>query len=186
MDLLAGRFGLPMAGIAIGPSRHSSVSKRGSTRWVRVGTAGVRRPAEPYGPGGPGPCSMPTGPRQSTRGLHQHSGGAPQSLDGPPQSHGGQERAGPALASVALWIQPRGGHDAVIGERDGRVVIRLQAPPVDGAANAALIRFLVRGLGCPARAGQLLRGERGRRKWVAVEGIGAAELRRRLLALRER
>ena len=64
------------------------------------------------------------------------------------------------------------------------MAIRLQAPPVDGAANAALIRFLARSLGCPARSVQLLRGERGRRKLVAVEGMAADELRRRLLALR--
>lgn len=62
------------------------------------------------------------------------------------------------------------------------VAIRLQAPPVDGAANAALIRFLARRLGCPASSVRLLRGEKGRRKWVAIEGLTAAELRGRLLA----
>jgi hypothetical protein len=47
-------------------------------------------------------------------------------------------------AAVALWIQPRAARDAVIGEREDMVAIRLQAPPVDGAANAALLRFLAR------------------------------------------
>lgn len=86
---------------------------------------------------------------------------------------------GPALP---LWIQPRAASDAVMGERQDMVVIRLQAPPVDGAANAALIRFLARRLSCPAASVRLLRGQRGRRKWVAVEGLTAAELRLRLLA----
>ena len=54
---------------------------------------------------------------------------------------------------------------------------------MDGAANAALVRFLARRLGCPASAVRLLRGERGRRKWVEVDGFLAAELRRRLLGL---
>ena len=63
------------------------------------------------------------------------------------------------------------------------VAIRLQAPPVDGAANAALLRFLARALGCPTTSVQLLRGERSRCKWVAVEDIPAAEVKRRLLAL---
>jgi uncharacterized protein (TIGR00251 family) len=85
--------------------------------------------------------------------------------------------------ALPLWIQPRAAKDALVGERDGMVVIRLQAPPVDGAANAALIRFLARRLGCPASAVRLLRGERGRRKWVEVDGFSAAELRRRLLEL---
>jgi uncharacterized protein (TIGR00251 family) len=86
-------------------------------------------------------------------------------------------------AAVELWIQPRASREAVIGERDGRVAIRLQAPPVEGAANSALIRFLARSLGCPASAVRLLRGHRGRRKLVAVAGLSAAELRGRLLAL---
>lgn len=88
-----------------------------------------------------------------------------------------------STTALPLWIQPRAASDAVVGERQDMVAIRLQAPPVDGAANAALIRFLARQLGCSAAAVHLLRGERGRRKWVAVEGLTAAELRRRLLGL---
>ena len=92
--------------------------------------------------------------------------------------------ATPPASGVPLWIQPRAACDAVVGEHDGMVAIRLQAPPVDGAANAALIRFLARGLGCARADVQLLRGQGGRRKWVAVRGMEAGELRRRLLALR--
>lgn len=84
-------------------------------------------------------------------------------------------------AALPLWIQPRAASDAVVGERQEMVAIRLQAPPVDGAANAALIRFLARRLGCPTAAVRLLHGERGRHKWVAVEGLTVAELRSRLL-----
>lgn len=86
-------------------------------------------------------------------------------------------------AGLALWIQPRACADAVIGERDGLVAIRLQAPPVEGAANKALIRFLARSTGVAASRVRLLSGERGRRKRVQVEGLEPAELRRRLLAL---
>ena len=85
--------------------------------------------------------------------------------------------------ALAVWIQPRASRDAVVGEREGMVAIRLQAPPVDGAANAALRRFLARRLGCPTTSVQLVRGERCRCKWVAVVGVPAAELKRRLLAL---
>ncbi len=103
-----------------------------------------------------------------------------------PERRGGPDPTGAAEAdatALPLWIQPRASRDAVIGEREAMVAIRLQAPPVDGAANAALIRFLARRLACPASAVRLLRGEKGRRKWVAVEGLTAAELRRRLLGL---
>lgn len=85
--------------------------------------------------------------------------------------------------ALAIWIQPRASRDAVVGEREGMVAIRLQAPPVDGAANAALLRFLARGLGCPTTSVHLLRGERSRCKWVVVEGIPAAEVKRKLLEL---
>lgn len=88
-----------------------------------------------------------------------------------------------AATALPLWIQPRASREAVIGEREDMVAICLQAPPVDGAANAALIRFLARRLGCPASAVRLVRGEKGRRKWVEVQGLTAAELRRRLLQL---
>ncbi|MEI6029805.1 MAG: DUF167 domain-containing protein [Synechococcaceae cyanobacterium ELA739] len=89
--------------------------------------------------------------------------------------------ASPA-AVVALWIQPRASWDAVVGERDGAIAIRLQAPPVDGAANQALVRFIASRLGVPPRDVQLVRGLTGRRKWVSVAGLESALVRQRLLA----
>jgi uncharacterized protein len=59
-------------------------------------------------------------------------------------------------------------------------VVRLTAPPVDGEANAALARFLGRILGVPPSSVSILRGAAGRDKVVRVEGLGAAELLRRL------
>jgi len=83
---------------------------------------------------------------------------------------------------LALWIQPRSSRQEVAGEREQAVVIRLQAPPVDGAANRALLRFLAERLGVPLGAVQLVRGQTGRRKWVQVQGYTASGLRRTLLA----
>ncbi len=85
-------------------------------------------------------------------------------------------------SAVALWIQPRASRDAVVGERDGAIAIRLQAPPVDGAANGTLVRFLAGRLRVPPRDVQLVRGLTGRRKWVSVAGLEAAVVRQRLLA----
>ncbi len=109
----------------------------------------------------------------STRKASRHARGS-----GPDQPSASVDGS----AALQLWIQPRAASDSVMGERHDMVAIRLQAPPVDGAANAALIRFLACRLGCPTASVRLLRGERGRRKWVAVEGLTAAELRLRLLA----
>ncbi len=84
--------------------------------------------------------------------------------------------------TVALWIQPRASRDAVVGERDGAIAIRLQAPPVEGAANAALVRFIAARLGVPPRDVQLVRGLSSRRKRISVEGLEASVVRQRLLA----
>ena len=70
----------------------------------------------------------------------------------------------------------------MVGERDGAVLIRLRAAPVDGQANAALERFLADRLGVPRSSVQLVRGQSGRRKQVAVRGFSGAELRSLLLA----
>lgn len=85
-------------------------------------------------------------------------------------------------ACVAFRIQPRASADAVVGDRDGAIAIRLRAAPLEGAANEALIRFLALRLQVPRRSVQLVRGHSSRRKWAAVEGLEPAEVRRRLLA----
>ena len=83
---------------------------------------------------------------------------------------------------VSLQIQPRSSCDAVVGERDGAVLIRLRAAPVDGQANASLQRFVADRLGVPRQRVRLVRGQSGRRKLMAVEGLSAAEVRLLLLA----
>jgi hypothetical protein len=61
------------------------------------------------------------------------------------------------------------------------VKIRLAAPPVDGAANEELIRFLAEKLDMPRSAVTIASGHSGRRKMVAFEGIDRPALEKRLL-----
>lgn len=61
--------------------------------------------------------------------------------------------------------------------------MRVAAPPVDGAANAALIKFLAGVAGLPRSRLRILSGETGRRKRVAFGGLSVEELRDRLLNL---
>jgi uncharacterized protein (TIGR00251 family) len=82
---------------------------------------------------------------------------------------------------VAIWLQPRGSRNQVVGERQEAVVIKLQAPPVEGAANAALLRFVADQLRVPLGAVQLLRGHSSRLKQLRVEGWSAADVRQALL-----
>ncbi len=58
--------------------------------------------------------------------------------------------------------------------------IRLQAPPVDGAANAALIAFLAETLGVRQRQVQILSGHTSRRKSVLVSGLGKEQVTEKL------
>jgi len=85
-------------------------------------------------------------------------------------------------ASVSIWLQPRGSRNQVVGEREGAIVIKLQAPPVDGVANAALLRFVAERLDVAPSAVELLRGHTSRRKLISVAGWSAAAVRQALLA----
>ena len=60
--------------------------------------------------------------------------------------------------------------------------VRLTAPPVDGAANEALVRFLAERLGVARGAVRVVSGEAGRSKVVAVEGISVSRARDRLVS----
>ena len=79
--------------------------------------------------------------------------------------------------TLRVRVQPRAAKDEIAGVRQGALVVRLKAPPVDGAANEALARFLGRALGVPPSAVRIVRGGSGRDKLVAVAGIDAATAR---------
>ena len=68
-----------------------------------------------------------------------------------------------------------------MGERDGAVLIRIAAPPVDGKANAALIAFVAKTVGVPKGAVTIVRGETSRNKVIRVEGQSPADVHAALL-----
>ncbi|MDP9375150.1 MAG: DUF167 domain-containing protein [Chloroflexota bacterium] len=92
----------------------------------------------------------------------------------------------PAPDGVMIPVRalPRAGRNAVGGVTEGALRVRLTAPPVEGAANRALIAFLAGVLGVPARDLTIAGGERGRRKLVHVRSLTPDEARRRLAARR--
>jgi hypothetical protein len=85
---------------------------------------------------------------------------------------------------VALHIVPRARATAVAGPHGDAVKIRVAAPPVDGAANAELVRFLAAQLNVPTARVTIVGGASGRRKTVSVDGIGTDQIRRTLLDTR--
>ena len=72
---------------------------------------------------------------------------------------------------------PRSPRSRVDGMRGAAVLIRLAAPPVDGAANDALIAFLSSALHVPRRAVHIVSGDRGRQKRVAIAGVTQEQIR---------
>lgn len=86
----------------------------------------------------------------------------------------------PEGVTLRVRVAPRSSRDELAGERDGALVVRLTAPPVDGKANAALVGFLSRRLGVPASTVTLSRGARGRDKVLLVAGARADDVRARL------
>ena len=66
------------------------------------------------------------------------------------------------------------------GTRDNRLLIRLAAAPVDGAANDALIAFLSKALHIPSKSISLVAGQQSRNKRVLLSGITREDAERRL------
>jgi len=81
---------------------------------------------------------------------------------------------------IAVRLQPRARANAIVGERDGVVIVRVTAPPVDGRANDAMCRLIAKRAGVGVRRVSVLRGAGAREKLVHVEGIDSEELRRAL------
>jgi uncharacterized protein (TIGR00251 family) len=82
--------------------------------------------------------------------------------------------------TLKVRVQPRASRDALAGEREGALVVRLTALPVEGAANEALARFLGKALGVAPSAVRIVSGATGRNKVVAVAGLDAAAALARL------
>lgn len=70
---------------------------------------------------------------------------------------------------VLIRVIPRARRDEVGGERNGRLLVRTTAAPVDGSANAAVLRLLATHFNVPVRRVHLISGERSRDKVVAID-----------------
>ena len=94
-------------------------------------------------------------------------------------------RHGAALR-FAVRVQPRAARSEVLGLHGDALKVRLAAPPVDGAANDALVALLAEALGVPRRAVRVVTGATARAKLVEVEGADEARVRRLASAARQR
>jgi uncharacterized protein len=77
---------------------------------------------------------------------------------------------------IAVRVVPRAARAGLAGARDGALLVRLHAPPLEGAANAELIEILADAFGVPKRAVSITVGDRSRRKMVLIRGLTADEV----------
>lgn len=83
-----------------------------------------------------------------------------------------------ASVTFTVKVAPRASKNEIAGVEGDTVKVRLYAPPVDGKANVALVKFLAETLGVSRAQVEIVSGETGRRKLVRVRGITAEQMKR--------
>ena len=96
-------------------------------------------------------------------------------------SEGGwQAREKPTGLEVPLHVQVRARRDEIAGVHNGALKLRISAPPVDDAANRAIVSFFASLLAIPKSKLQIVAGQKSRDKVLRVEGISLDEFRSRI------
>lgn len=73
--------------------------------------------------------------------------------------------------TFTVRVQPRASRTAIVGELDGALKLRLAAPPVDGAANEELIRWLAKFFDVSRAAIEILSGATAKQKLIRISGV---------------
>ncbi|MEA1960959.1 MAG: DUF167 domain-containing protein [Bacillota bacterium] len=76
---------------------------------------------------------------------------------------------------VDIKVQPRSSKNQIVGVQDGALKVKLMAPPVDGEANKALIKYFAELFKVPKSNVTVLKGESSRNKTVQIQGITKTE-----------
>ncbi len=87
----------------------------------------------------------------------------------------------PDGVTLAIKLQPRASKNGISDTHGTELRIKVTAPPVDAAANEALLRLLADTLGCPRGKVELIRGKTSRQKVVKIYGMMAADVARLLV-----
>jgi uncharacterized protein len=79
---------------------------------------------------------------------------------------------------ISVRVQPRASNNEIVGIHGDALKVRLTAPPVNGAANVALVELLADTIGIPVRAITIVAGASSRTKVVELEGVTDARVSR--------
>jgi uncharacterized protein (TIGR00251 family) len=81
---------------------------------------------------------------------------------------------------IDILVQPRASKSEITGVHDGALRIRIAAPPIEGAANHAIIELLSKRLGVRKAELRIVSGATGRRKRLLVQGCQPADVEAKL------
>ena len=90
-----------------------------------------------------------------------------------------QVKSVPGGVTFSVRVTPRARRNEIVGTQGEALKVKLAAPPVEGAANAALCAFLAEQLGARKSAVTLIAGQTSRQKVVRVEGVTAEQVQAR-------
>jgi uncharacterized protein (TIGR00251 family) len=76
----------------------------------------------------------------------------------------------------AVRVIPRASRSGIVGEHDGAMKVGLTSPPVDGAANAELIKLMAKSFGVARSNIEIIAGETSKSKRIRITGVTAAQL----------
>lgn len=76
-----------------------------------------------------------------------------------------------SATTIEVLIQPRSSRDEIVGMHEGRLKIKVSAPPVGGKANERLTEVLAKALGVPKSSVEIIRGMSSKLKTLKIHGI---------------
>jgi uncharacterized protein (TIGR00251 family) len=76
-----------------------------------------------------------------------------------------------------IRVVPRASKSEIIGEHDGALRVRIASPPVDGAANAAVVKLFAKAFGVARSSVEIVAGQTSKTKQLRISGVTAAEAR---------
>lgn len=79
-------------------------------------------------------------------------------------------------------VVPRASQSEIVGEHDGALKVRIASPPVDGAANAELIKLLAKSFDVPKSAIEIIGGQTSKTKQIKVSNINPSDFASKNLA----
>ncbi len=85
-----------------------------------------------------------------------------------------------SVATVKLHVTPRGSKNEITGWRGDALCVKITAPPVEGAANEAVVKFIAETLGVRKSQVELISGEKSREKTLRITGLSQADVAARL------